>query len=1583
MPPREGGLQLRARLVGQQVSSEICLGRRFRTPSAPLGLCSWVRAFPAFGRHLLLGVVCSLDALQISLGSVQAAIDAPARVNQHQTFIPSAWVSAEGSGIRMRFKHPPYLGYQGHISAGLRWIHIGFDVCRFAYEPLPLLPLPCLGIFRQAPKTRIGGSGTCACPILLPRLLVKPPSPLPCVASSGVRPYWPPCRGFSVWHNTMQLAEPPPRLMCKLCTTGVCVLLSGIFREGLRILTLGRWPCSYALPDFDFAISRLLMWAADMLVPFFFHLQVLLLILLWKLLLRRSPGRSTPLARALCIPCLGIPMRSAQSLALASPSSPILSWQPLRKPAPRRRFKNRGNSLALRWFLCVLGFTSFPTCVWAAPSAVVELSHALPAILTLLPEPMPAPRAVGKHASHAHQLREALQDTQDVLVLPDASSETGRGDNDSWYGVSVYAKHLQAAHFGLRTAVDASLAGVVQRTLRAFRTLHPGLDQLLLVKPQRRQGCMTFIAFPSESVTSETVHVLVDLTAFGGHIFADTTSPRTIVMHLLEGYYGEMKYDVEEMSVKVGATFQHRAHHDQLAVEDGDLVLVLPNPTHISWIPPPIVSLGPSEDWLPLWQVSGYVMPSGVALWMGRRLQALPSRHVRPDMLSPRIAQLSGILEPELHVRVFTKLGDLDLQGEHCNCVIVPIGPDGLAALADDRCEQSDLQALALVDARAIGRSLVVAILGAGIPSLRHCAAVAGILPSDTRRLRLCIVATLEPDGDDDFRCFHVQLNHAQEPFQDFESLLSIVDEVAPADCLAASLNGGISSTASRTAATQHQDASSDSSTSHDVTGALRFIRFLVLGVGHTPRPVELLLSMPSDTRSALNAVEFELDDSFYRCFSLIVPIHPQPAGTWGLVLALPGWARDEPIGVLDLLGIDGRIFAAALPPRLSRAGLLRAVGYDPSDEIFVFPFDSTDPLGDHDYVPLRPYGLITFKLTGTQRAAPISLEDTLADPERWDISVELPCGAPWYRANQVCIVLPDTFTSFMLAPGRRQHYHDDLSQTFGIPAHWLTVHSAKPPVRDALYGGAPCKGVAALCDHFPNIPCPPRRPEPFSFAVLLDCRPVLLGWQQWIVTDGDLSHTELVTHYEVFAPENHQAQVEGAELEGDRLLVVPGQVLLIQYVPLTPRSHNPGPDDDSDGWEELGGSSSSDAASHVPHREPGDAQTRPPDRSRSRSTRGGHGRCVFPPAAFLVQSGCVPLCTTAAHMSALIRTPIALGGILTCVIPTAVYAAATIDAELACRMQLNTLPTEFWTLLGGALAAWTYLAPLLHKLLSEPCAASGAFRDAIAFLRYAGPRLGQEWRYLPPPGASFVASDSDIDLDDEMSSEDAAVHFAICAPGYAVHTLTVDLRLPATVPEAINLVRAERSQEWELRLPFLTPARPQPCPGIAVLIAAPRWAAPPHEGLVILCLDTSRIDNRLFAAVSPSYVDRLRLLQLADLPLELGIQVFLGSHSLPVVDGHAQHVVHGDTFVFVWPDEFSPVFALLEVALLDPTLWREPGIVPSPVAQDNYVLLHEADTIVYTTSFPCAHLLQGAHCSVCWSATSGCLPFSGTASSF
>ena len=656
---------------------------------------------------------------------------------------------------------------------------------------------------------------------------------------------------------------------------------------------------------------------------------------------------------------------------------------------------------------------------------------------------------------------------------------------------------------------------------------------------------MDFLAYATCAERCDLVHIIVDLTSVGGHYFADVVSSRISVNDFLWQYAEDVKYEVERLDVRVGPQALGRVPSAALAVNTGEAVIVLPAPALVIWQNRLGSFFEPGHTWTSLRLVPGSSFTPGLAVWLCGGLHSFPGRRLNDGDTHARIAQLTGQHPDRMRLVTFQGLSDFALKGEPCHSVVVP-----LDAFIEYNSFSGDNLTLALVDARGLGLSAVVCSLPVGVPSVSDCASAVGLQDTQGLNLQVRIVARHTFDNARGVSCLHIQLgvkfdssaggsHHIANHFNGQPGILP--------DPLS---RGHTNEDAGSLAESSEESLQSLSSVENAI------LRFHVLCVDHQARATEVAIPLPSTVQSAIQAVEQELDDDFYRLFSLLVAVCPQATPEWGLLLALPAWAVNEPVCAIDLLEIDGRILSVVLPWWFTSRDIIVCADLDPALEYDIFPFGRSTAIDTFEEVNLVRHGLIVVRPRGTEPPVPRYLSDMLSYGLGWDLSTDAPAIVPPHRAGQVCIVLPDRQAPFTLLPGRRQHYHHDLAHAFGVPR--LTVQVAKPPILDAALHGRACKGVALVCDGVPNVPIPPRRPGPCIFGIVLDCRPLLLGWRQWIVVDSRCQHSHIVEHFGLLSPEEHQVQVEGADIQDDFLLVQPGHVLVLLYVPITPPSHIP-----------------------------------------------------------------------------------------------------------------------------------------------------------------------------------------------------------------------------------------------------------------------------------------------------------------------------------------------------------------------------------------------------------------------------------------
>ena len=269
--------------------------------------------------------------------------------------------------------------------------------------------------------------------------------------------------------------------------------------------------------------------------------------------------------------------------------------------------------------------------------------------------------------------------------------------------------------------------------------------------------------------------------------------------------------------------------------------------------------------------------------------------------------------------------------------------------------------------------------------------------------------------------------------------------------------------------------------------------------------------------------------------------------------------------------------------------------------------------------------------------------------------------------------------------------------------------------------------------------------------------------------------------------------------------------------------------------------------------------------------------------------------------------------------------------------------------------AAGTAVAPSARtlKALSEPAAQSHGMRVTVAHLRYVATRIGGGWRYDPPADALFIDEEEEEEgLSESTEEELSDLRFVILTHDFVNEEVTIRAFIPITWPEACGLLDNGRCQNRAAHFPTLVPASTQTCPGIGIVLACPAWCSPPESAYFPICLDTSAIDGRIFSVISPAYVDRIRLLHLADLLDWQGIDVRWGENAELIEDNVLIHIGLGEFFLFLMQETQASAMLTLPQALASRAAWfGASGPVPSP-ATGHYCLVHGNELVHFTTRF-------------------------------
>ncbi|CAE7293014.1 CFDP2 [Symbiodinium sp. CCMP2592] len=713
-----------------------------------------------------------------------------------------------------------------------------------------------------------------------------------------------------------------------------------------------------------------------------------------------------------------------------------------------------------------------------------------------------------------------------------------------------------------------------------------------------------------------------------------------------------------------------------------------------------------------------------------------------------------------------------------------------------------------------------------------------------------------------------------------------------------------------------------------------------------------------------------------------LVVVQPQPDRRFCTFIALPLWATQAVCVVVDARAVDGRLFAACfesgLYPRsvLVQISLRPSIGFQVMHNRHVYRAQEALVLAKGDVLFILP----------AQAALPRTrlLPDMLRQSSDWHVPVPDFHGflqTPYYLLTDAWNTIADfpasastsyaALRQFAVAFLRYEDYRTSLQ----------TLH---PRIADYNFHGISCRAIFIATERPIGSPAPPARPRPLLVAYAVDRRAVLADITWHVTLHGRVDLDMLMAEFEP-APSGFFTSITGGmpERDGDRtfLRVDHGQVLAVVYEEDMLEADEDAEQHTSDGDPDNTDASSSTSSAPPAAPKPAPAPV-PGARNRKRRLADGpsgapvvHGHRL----AVNVVVGCV-LSTQLAATEAVPLQP-------TCSIPvvtvgsscsTAVVAAFLVSFlgalplwASAAWATLRLLGTK-WKALAGTISGFVcrvalllyprpsaeiqsrpsaLSSPLLHgsrqaKLLLEPRADSGPERLALATLRYFAPRLGEAWRYLPAEDAEFIPTSSGSEDQDDIDLADHLTLFVLLAPGYAPEQVAVMLRFPSTLVEAMDTVQLARNTVHSPWFHVLAPVEPQPQPGIGVAIALADWQR--QEQLV--CLDCTRLDGRRFAIAAPSYADRLALLHLADIQLNLGVDVYVGDDPQPLAADVQVHMWTGLAIFFMPPERAPPRPFSLAWTLTDWRMWRRSPPETPPAGPDAYILVYQDETILHLT---------------------------------
>ncbi|CAE7258117.1 unnamed protein product [Symbiodinium sp. CCMP2592] len=752
---------------------------------------------------------------------------------------------------------------------------------------------------------------------------------------------------------------------------------------------------------------------------------------------------------------------------------------------------------------------------------------------------------------------------------------------------------------------------------------------------------------------------------------------------------------------------------------------------------------------------------------------------------------------------------------------------------------------------------------------------------------------------------------------------------------------------------------SDDEISSTDIAQA----RFLVLRLDCQPVELTVSFQTPSTVEQVIETVAQALPDEVYNHYSQVHPVDPQPSSQWGLALALPSWASQEPLIVCDTTAVDGRLFLLSVGPVTARQRLCRLAGVQPQ-KVTIYAYGSAHPLTDGIDLHLEPYRCVFFVPQGSPPKVGHSLKSMAITPYGWFPAVHLPLAPGGQSSNIYCLATAGGDRLHRLQATRDSLVPREIAESLGLPTGSTVVQPGVPRIADASYQGYHCRNVLAVA-RLPEDEDDFRGLAPA--LALVDCRALLQGWQVLFVYNGKVSHSDLACQLAHFAPAEHHVQLDGTRMDGEDLLVDPGQVVIAQYVASTPApagedeesecSSDPAVSDTSTMGMDTTTAPADSEGEHLFADDPafasGASRSRsrtPPGRVRSSTTATPQDPVPTappPPAAGETSSSQRSYEPATGSMTAPTLAGIVIAGTLP--------GASATPAQL---MPSAELPVQL-TALHICILFGIFVALVAFKVLIEPALQTPPSQLALATLRMLAHRAGLSWRYSPSPTSLFLPEDHTSDSDGSSHVEDIPLRFVVATPGYTLERIMLRQELPTTVPALIPSLQTARDSARSRVFSTLIPADPQPCAGTGLFLAVPD--RPTTD--CVLCIDTTLFDQRLFAVKAPCYVDRRLLFTLANISPELHIQVYVGSDTHPLSDDSHCHVFTGQTVSFIPSDVRIAQPQSLHQALQYRAPWSRASTVPLDTESQCYCLATSEATHVflYDTRAPQAYRRQVA----------------------
>ena len=329
---------------------------------------------------------------------------------------------------------------------------------------------------------------------------------------------------------------------------------------------------------------------------------------------------------------------------------------------------------------------------------------------------------------------------------------------------------------------------------------------------------------------------------------------------------------------------------------------------------------------------------------------------------------------------------------------------------------------------------------------------------------------------------------------------------------------------------------------------------FVLLKPGYVAETLLLHILIPQPVDTIIELVDTCRAQEMREWFPTLIPAAPQPDPRAAYILAVPEWITDQVLICIDLVPLDGRVFAAYTPSLTDKHSLLNLAGISGAAQVdlHVPGHETAVDFGVDIFVS---HGM---SITIAPPEAPIGPSVLLAEMLRthlaWD---ERFSHDMRHHGDRFCLVADGFFRDFLLQPSRAMYYLHDIAVIFGLSTHRAALTPAAHRIGDVSIYGRSCRAVAAVS---------PTHSGAIRNDVIgiLDCRPILEGWRKVTADQGWLDAEDVRQRYGPGSPPGYCVCLSGCKPHWRWLYIEPGQVVIVSFQPARHDLHLTVPAEDS-----------------------------------------------------------------------------------------------------------------------------------------------------------------------------------------------------------------------------------------------------------------------------------------------------------------------------------------------------------------------------------------------------------------------------------